>query len=191
MKRRAKRINRKPKDQRKALISKINARLRKWYAAGVSEDLVSSEIIDNIPGVTSTAKGYVSIDPDLYSEDLKNTLEANISTYTEFMQKIRDDDYNVDKKVSDDSYYIAKYNSRLYMNSMMQDKFKKYYDMVVFAPEEKVKTSAELKMLKKQMGDFARTLQAGDKSRASEIFNKWINPLMEGKTVQEIEEELS
>ena len=46
---------------RQKFIQKINARLRKQYKAGVSEDLVSSEILDKISGVSVTAKGYVSI----------------------------------------------------------------------------------------------------------------------------------
>ena len=33
---------------RQKFIQKINARLRKQYKAGVSEDLVSSEILDKI-----------------------------------------------------------------------------------------------------------------------------------------------
>ena len=49
------------KDPKKALTSKINARLRAWYKAGISKDLVVSEIIDSIEGVTDTGNGYIRI----------------------------------------------------------------------------------------------------------------------------------
>ena len=170
-KRPAKRI-RVPKDPKKALTSKINARLRAWYKAGISKDLVVSEIIDSIEGVTDTGKGYIRIEGQL-NDMLQRTLESKIGTFTSKMKDIEEDSYNVHSIVPTRQELIGAYNKRLFMTNQMGSSFKKYYNIMDALSEETIMTDKSLrtksgKKLDEAMQEIGRLLRDSDEAKAKE-----------------------
>lgn len=179
----------KKKTEKQKFIDKINKRIKAQIKAGVSWDLIQSEIIDSISGVTATKKG-ISIKDEDFDEDLKKVIEQKITTKTQLMSKIsKDDAYNIDKADPTEKDKIEAYNSRLFMNSVMDNQFKKYYDLIVNNSVENVLTSPELSHMKTDMGNFARALQRGNLDEARDIYDTWLDPLLKGKTLEEIEGE--
>ena len=171
-KRPAKRIKRAPKDPKKALVNKINARLRTWYKAGISKNLVVSEIIDSIDGVTDTGKGYIRIEGEL-NDMLQQTLESKIGTFTSKMKNIEDEAYNVDKVLPTRQDYIKAYNSRLFMTKHMGSSFKKYYNITDALSDETLKVDPSLrtksgKTLEQAMKEIGSLLHDGDETKAKE-----------------------
>lgn len=170
-KRPAKRI-RAPKDPKKALVNKINARLRAWYKAGISKDLVVSEIIDSIEGVTDTSKGYIKIEGQV-NDMLQRTLEAKIGTFSSKMKDIEEDAYNVHSIVPTKQELIGAYNKRLFMTNQMGSSFKKYYNIMDALSEETIKVDPSLrtksgKTLPQAMQEIGRLLRDSDEAKAKE-----------------------
>lgn len=172
--------------ERQKYINKINARIRAQVKAGVTREAID-DILADINGVTLTHGGITIKDED-FDEDLKLVLDEKIKTVTELIKHISSDEetYNVVSDKPTKKELINAYNSRSYMNSVMDDQFKKYYDLVVNNSIENVKTSPELSQLKDSMGDFARALQRGDLDEAHSIYDDWLNPLLQGKTLEEL-----
>lgn len=177
---------------RQKFINKINARLRAQYAYGVDKVLLSQTLFEDVPGViVYEDTGFITIAEEDFDKDLQATLEKLVKTKSAFAKSIESDEaYNLGKKSFDKTYALAKYHSRLFMNSVMDNQFKKYYDMVVTETVEKVETSPELYALKNAMGHFARALQASEKDKATTIYDTWINPLMKGKNLESLKEEV-
>ena len=170
-KRPAKRI-RAPKDPKKALVNKINARLRAWYKAGISKDLVVSEIIDSIEGVTDTGKGYIKIEGQL-NNMLQQTLESKIGTFTSKMKNIEDEAYNIHSIVPTKQELIGAYNSRLFMTGQMGSSFKKYYNIMDALSAETIKVDKSLrtasgKTLPQAMQEIGRLLHDAEEAEAKE-----------------------
>ena len=170
-KRPAKRI-RVPKDYKKAFVSKINARLRAWYKAGISKDLVVSEIIDSIEGVTDTGKGYIKIEGEL-NDMLQQTLESKIGTLTSKMKDIKEDSYNVHSIAPTRNELIGAYNKRLFMTNQMGSSFKKYYNIMDALSEETIKVDPSLrtasgKTLDQAMQEIGRLLHDAEETKAKE-----------------------
>ena len=172
MKKRPAKRKRVAKDPKKALTSKINARLRAWYKAGISRDLVVSEIIDNIEGVTDTGKGYVRIEGEL-NDMLKATLESKIGTFTSKMKDIEEDAYNVHSIVPTRNELIGAYNKRLFMTNQMGSSFKKYYNIMDALSEETIMTDKSLrtksgKKLDEAMKEIGSLLHDAEEAKAKE-----------------------
>ena len=160
------------KDPKKALTSKINARLRAWYKAGISKDLVVSEIIDSIEGVTDTGNGYIRIEGEL-NDMLQQTLESKIGTFTSKMKNIEDEAYNVHSIVPTRKDLIGAYNSRLFMTSRMGSSFKKYYNIMDALSAETIKVDHSLrtksgKTIDQAMQEIGRLLHDEDEAEAKE-----------------------
>lgn len=174
--------------ERQRFINKINARIRAQVKAGVSRELIDSEILDAIDGV-STTKGGITIKEEDFTEELQQVLEQKIKTMSELIKSISSDAeaYNVRSKTPTKEELIGAYNSRNFMNKVMDNQFKKYYDLVVNNSVENVLTSPELSKMKDSMGDFARALRKNEMAEAKSIYDEWLNPLLQGKTIEEIE----
>lgn len=172
MKKRPAKRNRVVKDPKKALVNKINARLRAWYKAGISKDLVVSEIIDSIEGVTDTGKGYIRIEGQM-NDMLQQTLESKIGTFTSKMKNIEDEAYNVHSIVPTRNDLIRAYNKRLFMTSQMGDSFKKYYNIMDALSEETIKVDPSLrtrsgKTLDQAMQEIGRLIHDAEEAKAKE-----------------------
>ena len=172
MKKRPAKRKRVVKDPKKALTSKINARLRAWYKAGISKDLVVSEIIDNIEGVTDTSKGYIRIEGQM-NDMLKSTLESKIGTLTSKMKDIEEDAYNVHSIAPTRNELIGAYNKRLFMTNYMGSSFKKYYNIMDALSEETIKVDKSLrtksgKTLDQAMQEIGRLLHDSEEAKAKE-----------------------
>lgn len=172
MKKRPAKRKRVVKDPKKALTSKINARLRAWYKSGISRDLVVSEIIDNIEGVTDTDKGYIRIEGEL-NDMLKQTLESTIGTLTSKIKNIEDEAYNVHSIAPTRQELIGAYNSRLFMTSHMGSSFKNYYNIMDALSEETIKVDKSLrtksgKTLDQAMQEIGRLLHDAEETKAKE-----------------------
>ena len=172
MKNRPAKRKRVAKDPKKALTNKINARLRAWYKAGISRDLVVSEIIDNIEGVTDTDKGYIRIEGEI-NDMLKQTLESKIGTFTSKIKNIEDEAYNVHSIAPTRNEIIGAYNKRLFMTSQMGSSFKKYYNIIDALSEETIKVDKSLrtasgKTLPQAMQDIGRLLHDAEEAEAKE-----------------------
>lgn len=172
MKKRPARRKRVVKDTKKALVNKINARLRAWYKAGISKDLVVSEIIDKIDGVTDTGKGYIRIEGNV-DDMLQRTLEAKIGTFTSTMKNIEEESYNVHKIAPTRGELIGAYNKRMFMESYMGKSFKKYYQIMDALSEDTIKVDPSLrtksgKTLPQAMQEIGRLLHDADEAKAKE-----------------------
>ena len=172
MKKRPARRKRVVKDPKKALVNKINARLRAWYKAGISKDLVVSEIIDSIDGVTDTGKGYIRIEGEV-NDMLQRTLETKTGTFASTMKNIEEESYNVHAIAPTRGELIGAFNKRMFMTSKMGDSFKKYYNIVDALSDETIKTDKSLrtksgKTLTQAMQEIGRLLHDDDEAKAKE-----------------------
>ena len=163
--------------ERQKFIQKINARLRKQYKAGISEDLVSSEILDKVSGVTVTAKGYISIKEEDFNEALAKSLDIRVKTLTEVKKEIKSETFNVHSTEPTEKELVQAYNSRLFMEAFMGKYFKKYYAVV---DDKSVENTARRRKANDLMTDIGSLLSKGDETAARELINNKLKPLLGG-----------
>ena len=162
---------------RQKFIQKINARLRKQYKAGISEDLVSSEILDKISGVSVTSKGYISIKEEDFNEALAKSLDIRVKTLSEVKKEIKSETYNVHSTEPTQKELVQAYNSRLFMEAFMGKYFKKYYAVVDDKSAENTRRRREANDL---MTDIGSLLSKGDETKARELIENKLKPLLGG-----------
>lgn len=160
---------------RQKFIQKINARLRKQYKAGVSEDLVSSEILDKISGVSVTSKGYISIKEEDFNEALARSLDIRVKTLSEVKKDIKSETFNVHSTEPTEKELVQAYNSRLFMEAFMGKYFKKYYAVV---DDKSAENTIRRKQANKYMTELGSLLNAGEDAKAKELIEKKIKPLL-------------
>lgn len=163
--------------ERQKFIQKINARLRKQYKAGVSKALVSSEIIDKISGVEDTDKGYITIKEEDFNEALAKSLDIRVKTLSELKKEIKSETYNVHSTEPTQKELVQAYNSRLFMEGFMGKYFKKYYDVVEDKSAENTRRRREANDL---MTDIGSLLSKGDETKARELIERKLKPLLGG-----------
>lgn len=165
--------------ERQKFIQKINARLRKQYKAGVSEDLVSSEILDTITDVEVTAKGYITIKEEDFTEELAQTIDMKVKTWSELKKIIKEDAYNINKIESTEKELIMAYNSRLFMEGFMGNYFKEYYAAVAGKNATQIKENDNLRTLNSSMAKLGKLLHDSEEIKAKELIENTIKPVLD------------
>ena len=163
---------------RQKFIQKINARLRKQYKAGVSEDLVSSEILDKISDVGVTDKGYITIKEEDFNEALAKTIDMRVKTLSEVKKTMKDDSYNLNKIAPTEKELVMAYNSRLFMEGFMGNYFREYYAAVSDKTSTQIKENDNLRTLDSNMHRLGQLLQSGEDAKARELIENKIKPAL-------------
>ena len=163
---------------RQKFIQKINARLRKQYKAGVSEDLVSSEILDKISGVGVTDKGYITVKEEDFNEELAQTTDMRVKTLSEVQKIMEEDAYNVNKIMPTKKELVQAYNSRLFMEGFMGNYFREYYAAVEGKSATQIKENENLRTLNDTMHKLGQLLHNSEETRAKELIENKIKPVL-------------
>lgn len=163
---------------RQKFIQKINARLRKQYKYGVSEDLVSSEILDKISDVGVTDKGYITIKEEDFNEALAKTIDMRVKTLSEVKKIMKDDSYNLNKIAPTEKELIMAYNSRLFMEGFMGNYFREYYAAVDGKNATQIKENEHLRTLDSSMHRIGQLLHDSEDAKARELVETKIKPAL-------------
>ena len=164
--------------ERQKFIQKINARLRKQYKAGISEDLVSSEILDKITDVGVTDKGYITIKEEDFNEALAQTIDAKVKTLSEVKKIMKEDAYNLNKIAPTEKELVMAYNSRLFMEGFMGSYFREYYAAVAGKNATQIKENENLRTLDSSMHRLGQLLHDGEDAKARELIVNKIKPAL-------------
>ena len=136
------------KSEKGKWLDKMRARMRALEKKGFKIASLQAKV-EGIEGITLTEKSF-TVEGEL-TEEIKTAAEAAIKTATEMMKDVKSEAYNVeDPSSASDKELIAAKESREFMESYMNEYFKKYYELVgSTAPEMTSKRKKAAKMLKK------------------------------------------
>lgn len=160
-------------------IQTINARLRGLYKAGVSSDLVWETLLDGIPDIEKTSKGYVTISEEDYSKELIESLKKTVPTFNKIKKK---EPMHV-RAVSPTNKDIAKaYNTKLFISGSFADRYyEKYYDIVseIEKNTDLLATDPRYKEVTDDVHTWAQLMQKGEEELADELFVTEIMPMID------------
>lgn len=164
------------KSEKAKWLDKMRARMRALEKKGFETDYLKSKV-SKIEGVSLTGRSF-TVEGDL-TDEIVTAVETAIPTATQFVEKLKEDAYNVHKAIPDTKELVRAEASRAFMTSYMDDYFKSYYDLVEEADKIPELTSKR-KRADSLMSEIGRLLHDGEETRAKEKIIK-LKEFIDGK----------